>query len=73
MHMRLIERVSARAGMARVACWVLGASLIAQATGTHLLASVSAVTPEIDAGSMSAGLALLAGGVLILRSRGRRK
>ena len=71
--MRLIERVSSRAGMARVACWVLGASLIAQATGTHLLAGAFTGAPEIDASSMSAGLALLAGGVLILRSRGRKK
>jgi hypothetical protein len=71
--MRLIERVSSRAGMTRVARWVLGASLIAQATGAHLLAGVGTATPEIDAGSMSAGLALLAGGVLILRSRRQKK
>ena len=71
--MRMIERVSSRAGMARVACWVLGASLIAQATGTNLLAGGATVTPEIDASSMSAGLALLAGGVLILRSRRQKK
>ena len=57
----------------RVATYSLGLALIANALGAHLLAGVPVSVPEIDAGSISAGLGLLAGGILILRSRRRSK
>jgi hypothetical protein len=43
------------------------------ALGTEALASVPATVPEIGPGSISAGIALLAGGILLLRSRRRSK
>jgi hypothetical protein len=47
--------------------------LIGSATGS-IHAAAAAPVPEIDASSVSAGLALVTGGVMILRSRihGRR-
>jgi hypothetical protein len=39
----------------------------------RLLAGATPVAPEIDGASISAGLGLLAGGILILRSRRRPK
>ena len=56
----------------RVVTYSLGLLMIANALGANLLAGAPAV-PEIDAGSISAGLGLLAGGILILRSRRRSK
>ena len=56
----------------RVVTYSLGLLMIANALGANLLAGAVAV-PEIDAGSISAGLGLLAGGILILRSRRRSK
>jgi len=47
--------------------WGVAVMLAVHALGSNALAS--AVTPEISPGSISAGLALLAGGVLILRAR----
>ena len=57
----------------RVARYSLGMLLIANALGANLLAGVEQAVPEIDAGSISAGLGLLAGAILILRSRRRSK
>jgi hypothetical protein len=56
----------------RVVTYSLGLLVIASALGANLLAGAPAV-PEIDASSISAGLGLLAGGILILRSRRRSK
>ena len=50
----------------------LGVLVIANAVAPSLMAS-SVPVPEIDATSLSAGLGLLAGGVLVLRARRRRK
>ena len=50
----------------------LGVMLAVHALGTEAVAQTAQV-PEISPASISAGLALLAGGVLVLRSRGRSK
>jgi MYXO-CTERM domain-containing protein len=50
---------------------VLGLALAFAASAGPALAGAAAV-PEIDPGSANAALALLAGGMLILRSRRRR-
>lgn len=56
------------------ACWYgLGLLVIVHSLGASLLAGAVSVAPEIDAGSITAGLGLLAGGVLILRARRRSK
>ena len=51
---------------------LLGCILVATSFTGTLHAAVLAA-PEIDAGTLSGGLALLAGGYLILLSRNRRK
>ncbi len=48
--------------------WGAVVMLAVHTLGSNALAS-TAVTPEISPGSISSGLALLAGGVLILRAR----
>ena len=54
------------------ACWYsFGLLTIVFSIGRHLAATITPV-PEIDGSSLSAGLALLAGGILILRSRLRK-
>ena len=50
----------------------LGIGLMAVALGGPAFAGAP-VTPEIDAGSMSAALTLLAGAVLVVTNRVRRK
>ena len=62
-----------------MATWVTRASLfgvavlaLARALETPL-AATTAVVPEIDGGSLSVGMAVLAGGVLMLRARRRAK
>jgi hypothetical protein len=52
------------------ACVCLGAAVLLVPSGAS--ASVTAPVPEIGPGSISAGLALLAGGVLLLRTRRRK-
>jgi hypothetical protein len=52
---------------------ILGAGLIVAALGSTAFAGVPVRTPEIDAGSMVSGLALLSGAVLIMTNRARRK
>jgi hypothetical protein len=42
------------------------------AATTHAVAGAVVTVPEISPGSLSAGLALLAGGVLLARARWRR-
>jgi len=53
----------------------LGLSVLALMLGVHgdVLASTTSVAPEIDGSSLSAGLGLLAAGVLIVRSRMKSK
>jgi hypothetical protein len=56
------------------ACWYgLGLLVIVHSLGASLLAGATFPAPEIEAGSLAAGLGILAGGVLILRSRRRSK
>jgi hypothetical protein len=50
---------------------VLGLALVLHALGTSVIASVAAGVPEINPGSISAAVAILAGGVLMLRARRR--
>ena len=57
----------------RVVVYSLGLLLIANALSANLLAGFQIAVPEIDPGSISAGLGLLAGGILILRARRRPK
>ena len=55
--------------------WVgagLALMLSLHALGADAFASVASPVPEIGPGSISAGLALLAGGVLMLRARRRK-
>ena len=54
-----------RAGVLRV----LGVALVLHGIGTAATASVVQQVPEISPASLSAGLAILAGGVLMLRAR----
>jgi hypothetical protein len=63
MHERLIEK----------ATYGLGLVTLVVSFGTQLLAGTPQQAPEIDATSMSAGLGLLAAGILIVRSRMRSK
>jgi LPXTG-motif cell wall-anchored protein len=51
----------------------LAVMLALHALGNGAFASVPVAVPEINPGSISAGLALLAGGVLMLRARRRRR
>jgi len=51
----------------------LGLVMVVVSLGTPLFAAAPSSAPEIDGSSMSAGLGLLAAGVLIVRSRIRSK
>lgn len=62
-----------RSLLTRAALYGSGLTVIIGAIGAHLLATGPAATPEIDGATISAGLGLLAGGFLILRSRRRSK
>ena len=55
----------------KVAAYVLGISIAMLSTASYAFAG--AVAPEIDPGSISGGLGLLAGGLLIARARWRSK
>lgn len=48
------------------------AVLVLAATVTPATAGITPAVPEISPGSLSAGLALLAGGVLLVRARLRK-
>jgi len=52
--------------------YVAGLSMVLASLATPVIASTVGV-PEIDASSLSVGLGLLAGAVLIVRSRMHRK
>jgi len=62
-----------RTRLLRVVGYGLAVASISVLVGGHLLASVQATAPEIDGSSAAAALGLLAGGILILRSRRRLK
>jgi len=51
----------------------LGLALIIASVGTTLMASPPTVAPEIDGATLSAGLGLLTGSVLILKARWRSR
>jgi len=56
----------------KLAIWCLGLlTIVASATGA--VYATAASVPEVDASSVSAGLALLTGAVMILRARMHRK
>ena len=58
----------------REACsYSCGVLMLVYAIQGNLLATITAPVPEIDSSSISAGLGLLAAGILILRSRRRSK
>lgn len=55
----------------RQALYGTGMAIVLVSLGTPLLAGF--VVPEIDGGSVTTGLGLLAGGILMLRARMARK
>jgi hypothetical protein len=62
--------------MASVSKWsrlVVSLGFVLAALGQVAFASAPVPTPEIDAGTLVGGLALLSGGILILTNRVRRK
>jgi hypothetical protein len=71
--MRSHEPKTSTSVMARTCSYGLGLLLIVHSLGRNVLAGFNVPAPEIDAGSLSAGLGLLAGGILILRARRRSK
>jgi len=64
-------RFNQRQGTFAGGAYTLGLLVILFSAGSNLLAGTVSAAPEIDAGSISAGLGLLAGGILILRARRR--
>jgi len=51
---------------------LLSVGVVLAVTATDAIAGVTVTAPEINPASVSAGLALLAGGVLIARARWRK-
>ncbi len=58
-----------RAGMIRVSLYGVGLLAMVLSVQSGLLAAVVIQAPEIDGSSISAGVGLLASGVLLLRAR----
>ena len=58
-----------RSRLARICGYGFGVLTMVIAIEGQLLAGTVPIAPEIDGASISAGLGLLAGGILILRSR----
>ena len=58
-----------RSGLVRVCLYGLGAVTLLVAFQSPVLAGTATSAPEIDGASISAGLGVLAAGILILRSR----
>jgi len=71
--MRVLEPKRSNSVMVRTCWYGLGLLMIVHSLGRNVLAGLTVPAPEIDAGSVSAGLGLLAGGILILRARRRSK
>ena len=57
--------------MIRGSWWGLGIAVLVMSQAGAVNATIAGPVPEISPGSLSAGLAVLAGAVLILRSRRR--
>lgn len=57
----------------KVGMYGLGLALIVASVGTSISATATATVPEIDGASLSAGLGLLTGSLLILRARWRSR
>jgi hypothetical protein len=62
-----------RSRTARVCSYSLGLFLMVSGFGRNVLATNFFPVPEIDSASISAGLGVLVGGILILRSRRHSK
>jgi hypothetical protein len=63
-----------RLSVARLCAYCAGFLILVTSAGTQVQASLTpAAAPEIDGSVMTVGLGLLAGAVLILRSRRRSK
>jgi len=62
-----------RSSLVRVCGYGLGVITLLFALQSQMLAGAVARVPEIDGTSISAGLGVLAAGILILRSRRRTK
>ena len=58
--------------MRRILHAALSLAFVLHALGTSVIASNTNPVPEINAGSISAALAILGGGVLMLRARRRK-
>lgn len=56
----------------RVALYVSGLAMVIASLATSVSAGGPRAVPEIDGASITAGLGLLAGGVLLVRARLRR-
>jgi len=61
-----------RSRLSRVAFMAAGILLVLCSTSSVLFALQVAQAPEVDGSSLSAGLGLVAAGVMIIRSRRRR-
>jgi len=57
----------------RASLFALAVFACVQAVAVPLAATISNPVPEIDGSSLSAGMALLAAGVLVVRARRREK
>ena len=57
----------------RQALYGIGMAIVLVSLSTPLLAGQTAPVPEIDGASITSGLGLLAGGILMLRARMARK
>jgi hypothetical protein len=62
-----------RSRFSGICAYGLGIITILAATANQALAGLTTPAPEIDGASISAGLGILAAGILILRSRRRSK
>jgi hypothetical protein len=62
-----------RSGLTRVVTFGVGVITMVVAIQQHIFAGTVPSAPEIDGASISAGLGVLAAGILILRSRRRTK
>ena len=51
---------------------LLGLLMIALAIASPMMASLAPLAPEMDAGSAAAAIALLSGGLMILRARRKK-
>ncbi len=57
----------------KIAFWSLGMVVVIGSVAASVHATIAGPVPEIDSSSFTAGLGLLSGAVMIVRSRLRRK